>query len=43
MGVCQEVAHRLLSKIDDLTQELQDTLREPRGRLKISMSAAYGR
>lgn len=38
-----EVAHRLLSEMDDLTQELQDTLREPRGRLKISMSAAYGR
>ena len=30
--------HKILN-----TQELQDTLREPRGRLKISMSAAYGR
>jgi LysR family transcriptional regulator for bpeEF and oprC len=38
-----EVAHRLLSEMDDLAQELQDSLSEPRGRLKISMSAAYGR
>lgn len=38
-----EVAQRLLEEMDDLTQELQDSLREPSGRLKISMSAAYGR
>ena len=38
-----EVAQRLLEEMDDLTQELQDSLGEPRGRLKISMSAAYGR
>lgn len=38
-----EVAQRLLEEMDDLTTELQDTKTEPRGRLKISMSAAYGR
>jgi LysR family transcriptional regulator, regulator for bpeEF and oprC len=38
-----EVAQKLLEEMDDLTQELQNTLSEPRGRLKISMSAAYGR
>jgi LysR family transcriptional regulator for bpeEF and oprC len=38
-----EVAQRLLEEMDDLAQELQDSLSEPRGRLKISMSAAYGR
>ena len=38
-----EVAKRLLEEMDDLTQELKDSLSEPRGRLKISMSAAYGR
>ena len=38
-----EVAQRLLEEMNDLTQELRDSLSEPRGRLKISMSAAYGR
>lgn len=38
-----EVAQRLLEEMDDLAQELRDSLSEPRGRLKISMSAAYGR
>lgn len=38
-----EVAQRLLEEMDTLTQELQDSLSEPRGQLKISMSAAYGR
>ena len=38
-----EVARRLLEEMDDLTQELKDSLSEPRGRLKVSMSAAYGR
>ena len=38
-----EVAQRLLKEMNDLTQELRDSLSEPRGWLKISMSAAYGR
>ena len=38
-----EVAQRLLEEMNDLTQELRDSLSEPHGRLKISMSAAYGR
>ena len=38
-----EVARRLLEEMDDLAQELRDSLSEPHGRLKISMSAAYGR
>jgi LysR family transcriptional regulator, regulator for bpeEF and oprC len=38
-----EVAQRFLEEMNDLAQELQDSLSEPRGRLKISMSAAYGR
>ena len=38
-----EVARRLLEEMDDLAQELRDSLSEPRGQLKISMSAAYGR
>ncbi|MEM7593781.1 MAG: LysR family transcriptional regulator [Cyanobacteria bacterium P01_A01_bin.83] len=38
-----EVAQRLLSEMDDLAQELKDSLSEPRGRLKISLPAAYGR
>ncbi|MBE9048348.1 LysR family transcriptional regulator [Pleurocapsales cyanobacterium LEGE 10410] len=38
-----EVTQRLLEEMDDLTQELRDSLSEPRGRLKVSMSAAYGR
>ncbi|MEM9927867.1 MAG: LysR family transcriptional regulator [Cyanobacteria bacterium P01_D01_bin.50] len=38
-----EVAQRLLEEMDDLVQELKDTKTEPSGRLKVSMSAAYGR
>jgi LysR family transcriptional regulator, regulator for bpeEF and oprC len=38
-----EVVQRLLEEMDALTQELKDSLSEPRGRMKISMSAAYGR
>ncbi|AFY57306.1 transcriptional regulator [Rivularia sp. PCC 7116] len=38
-----EVAQRLLEEMDDLVQELKDTKTEPSGRLKVSMSTAYGR
>lgn len=38
-----EVAQRLLEEMDNLVQELKDTKTEPRGRLKVSMSTAYGR
>ncbi len=38
-----EVAQRLLNEINTLTEELKDSSREPQGKLKISMSAAYGR
>lgn len=33
----------LLDEMDALTEELQESLGEPSGRLKISLSAAYGR
>lgn len=38
-----EVAGRLLEEMDGLAQEFKDSLGEPRGRLKISMPAIYGR
>lgn len=34
---------RLLGEMEALTEELTESLSEPRGRLKISMPAAYGR
>ncbi|MGB3656007.1 MAG: LysR family transcriptional regulator [Rivularia sp. (in: cyanobacteria)] len=38
-----EVAQRLLEEMDAIAEELKDSSREPQGKLKISMSAAYGR
>ncbi len=38
-----EVAQRLLEEIDAVSEELKEASREPQGRLKISMPAAYGR
>ncbi|BAY84988.1 transcriptional regulator LysR family protein [Calothrix parasitica NIES-267] len=38
-----EVAQKFLEEMDAVAQELKDSSSEPRGRLKISMSAAYGR
>ncbi len=38
-----EVAQRLLEEMDAVSEELKEASREPRGKLKISMPAAYGR
>lgn len=38
-----EVARKFLEEMDAVAQELKDSSREPQGKLKISMSAAYGR
>lgn len=38
-----EVAQKFLEEMEAVAQELKDSSREPQGKLKISMSAAYGR
>jgi len=38
-----EVAQKFLEEMDAVAQELKDSSSEPQGRLKVSMSSAYGR